>query len=112
MESIGIERNIGKKWAKEQYLHIFFISNLVAKAPGLNLGKKLSNFLRSFELVANILYIFPKQWTREIYVSGREESLKVSKQKERIQYDTMYVMLKWKLQIESQKMVSILQRLY
>ena len=31
----------------EEYIcmHFFYITNLVAKAPGLNLGKKLSNLL-------------------------------------------------------------------
>ena len=48
------------------------------------------------------MYIFPlpKQWTRETYVSYHEDSLKVSKQKEWIQYSIMYIMLKRKLQIE------------
>ena len=31
--------------------HFFNISNLVAKAPGLNLGKKLSNLLSNRELL-------------------------------------------------------------
>ena len=43
----------------EHEFHIFiYISNLVAKAPGLNLGKKLSNLLSTREASPNILYIF------------------------------------------------------
>ena len=39
-------------------VYTFFISNLVAKAPGLNLGENLSNLLNP-----------SKQCTREIFVS-------------------------------------------
>ena len=34
-----------------QQIQIFLIGNLVAKAPGLNLGKKLSNLLNNREVL-------------------------------------------------------------
>ena len=34
---------------KIKQLHIFYLSNLVAKAPGLSFGKKLSNLLSNGE---------------------------------------------------------------
>ena len=44
---IGIEIAIGRI---RFMIHIFiYISNLVAKAPGLNLGKKLRNLLSNHE---------------------------------------------------------------
>ena len=33
----------------KQYTHFLYISNLVAKVPGLILGKKLSNLLKNRE---------------------------------------------------------------
>ena len=35
-------------WARRN-THLFYISNLVAKAPGLNLSKKLTNLLSNQE---------------------------------------------------------------
>ena len=43
----------------------FYISNLVAKAPGLNLGKKLTNLLSNREALKisrqHFVYFFPSQ---------------------------------------------------
>ena len=43
----------------------FFISNLVAKAPGLNLGKKLSNFREPLNWLPTFCIFFPPK--RDLY---------------------------------------------
>ena len=68
------------------------ISNLIPKAQTLDFGKKLSNWLSNCEalnywLTFCIFFSLPEQWTRENYVSKREESLKVSKRKEKNEYN-------------------------
>ena len=41
--------------------HFFCISNLVAKAPGLNLGEKVSNLLSSRKVLNSSKNFFPSQ---------------------------------------------------
>ena len=55
--------------------NVFYKSNLIAKAPGLHLGKNLSNFLsnhEAFKLLCNILYILPSQ-PRDLYCSASND---------------------------------------
>ena len=55
--------------------NVFYKSNLIAKAPGLHLGKNLSNFLsnhEAFKLLCNILYILPSQ-PRNLYCSASND---------------------------------------
>ena len=50
-------------------LHVFYISNLVAKAPGLDLGKKISNMLSNHEALTANNFNSPK---RELYCNAMQ----------------------------------------
>ena len=71
----------------------FYISNLVAKAPGLNLGEKVSNLLSDHEALnqQSKLFIFvcsQNNGLDKFMCPKGKNFLKVSKQKEQIQYRT------------------------
>ena len=92
-------------------VHIFlYISKLVAKVPGLNLGKKNNQLTKQpwgLELVINILYIFPLQNNGPEKCTFRKVKKDLKFQKiYQIQYSTMYFMLKLKLEIQPSELSS------
>ena len=47
--TVNISQTLSKSNGDKEYTFFFYIRNLVAKAPGLNLGKDLSNLLSNNE---------------------------------------------------------------